>query len=81
MSVVTSYMWLNSSVICLLQVEVGALVNRVWNMFTQMIVFAVAGFLKCKLLYLNEREKSYGGQIYEFNPHQTVKKCDIRPYI
>jgi len=76
-----SYMWLNSSVICLLQVAVVALVHRLWNMFAQMIVFVVVGFLKCKVLYLNERKKSYRRQIYACNPHKTVKKCDIRPYI
>jgi len=50
-------------------------------MFAQMIVFVVVGFLKCKVLYLNERKKSYRRQIYACNPHKTVKKCDIRPYI
>jgi len=30
---------------------------RIWNISAQMFVFAVVGFSKCKLLYLNEREK------------------------
>jgi hypothetical protein len=72
-----SCMWLmNSSVMCLLQVEVSALVHRLWNIFGEIIVFAVV-FLKCQSLYLNEREKCYGRQIYALNPHKMVKKCDI----
>jgi len=48
---------------------------RILNIFAQMLVFAVVGFLKWKSLYLNERERCYGRQIYAFNPHVMVKKC------
>ena len=40
--------------------------------------FTVVGFSKCKSLYLNEREKCYGRQIYAFNPHKMVKICVMR---
>jgi len=66
---------------CLVQVEVSALVRRLWNIFGEMIVFAVVVFLKCQSLYLNERKKCYGRQIYALNPHKMVKKCDTRHYI
>jgi hypothetical protein len=45
-----------------------------WNVFGKMFVFAVVGFSKCKPLYLNEREKCYGRQIYASNLHKKVKK-------
>jgi hypothetical protein len=43
-----------------------------------LFVFAVVGFSKCKSLYLNEREKCYGRQMYAFNPHKMAKKFVIR---
>ena len=52
--------------------------RRIWNVFVEMFVFAVLGFSKCKTLYLNEREKCYGRQIYAFNPHKVVEKCVMR---
>jgi len=51
--------------------------SRIWNILVQIFVFAVVGFSKCTSLYLNEREKCYGRQIYAFNPHKMVKKCVI----
>ena len=47
--------------------------GRIWNIFAQMLVFAVVGFSKCKS-YSNEREKCYRRQIYTFNPHKIIKK-------
>jgi hypothetical protein len=51
--------------------KVGVLwFRRIWIIFAHMFIFAVVGFSKCKSLYLNEREKCYGRQIYAFNPHR-----------
>ena len=35
------------------------LVLRIWNIFAQMLVFAVVGFSKCKSLYLNVTGDKY----------------------
>ena len=51
--------YLQSSNTCLWKVEVSALVLRIWNIFAQMLDFAVVGFSKCKSLYLNVTEDKY----------------------
>ena len=50
-SVTTGY-YLPSLATCLWKVEVSALVLRIWNIFAQMLVFAVVGFSKWQS-YLN----------------------------
>jgi len=44
---------LRSSAAWLWKVQVSVLVLRNWNIFAQMLVFAVVGFSKCKSLCLN----------------------------
>ena len=51
--------YLQSSTTCLWKVEVSALVLRIWNIFAQMLVFAVVGFSKSKSLYLNVTGDKY----------------------
>ena len=51
--------YLQSYNTCLWKVEVSALVLRIWNIFSQMLVFAVVGFSKCKSLYLNVTGDKY----------------------
>jgi len=53
------------------EVEVSALVLRIWNIFAQMLAFVVVGFSKRRSLYLNVREA------YAFNLQKIVKKCVI----
>jgi len=59
---------------CSKKVVLSAVVSSNLEFFAQMFVFAIVGFSKCKLLYVNERQKCYGRQIYAFNRHNMVKK-------
>ena len=51
-----TYVWLQSCTMFFF-LNGGECFCRIWNIFAHMFVFAVVGFSKCKLLYLNEREK------------------------
>jgi len=45
-----------------------------------MFVFAVVGFSKCKSLYLNEREKCYGRDVFT-RIHQTLRETGCLPSV